>query len=401
VQSLGFSYDTANRIIHIANGINSNLTQTIGYDSLSRMTSVSSGADNESYQYDADGNRLNGVVNGAAQTYIYASNSNQLTSFSSGLSATYGYDAKGNTSIVNGTTSYLYNPFNRLSSAGGATNYINPEGQRLRKTGGSTGTTYFAPDASGALMAEYNGAWVDYVRLNGRLIGRMSGGQAYAIHVDQVGRPEEVTDSSRAVVWRAQNYPFNQNVTLANITLNLGFPGQYYDAETWLWHNGYRDYSSGFGRYLESDPIGLAGGINTYAYVGNNPLSYVDRSGLFPNPAELTCVDPVQPVCWAGVAVDIGATALVVSEVFAPKKPLIQWAKPKPGSKPKNCPAGTLPIDQYPGLSKDDVHDIKDAVGAGPRDWTGIDRDGNVITGDPLTGDAVPNGPYGPMVNHN
>jgi RHS repeat-associated protein len=168
---------------------------------------------------------------------------------------------------------------------------INPEGQRLRKAGGSTGTTYFAPDVRGALMAEYNGVWVDYVRLNGRLIGRMSGGQAYAVHVDQVGRPEEVTDSSRAVVWRAENYPFNQNVTLANITLNLGFPGQYYDAETRTWNNGYRDYISKFGRYLESDPVGLAGGVNTYAYVGGNPLSRVDPYGLWS--VTITAIDGI------------------------------------------------------------------------------------------------------------
>src|SRR6185437_9817070 len=159
--------------------------------------------------------------------------------------------------------------------------YINPEGQRLRKAGGSTGTTYFAPDSSGDLMAENdNGTWVDYVRLNGRLIGRISGGQVDAIHTDQVDRPDTVTDASQNVIWHAKNYPFGSTVTLANITLNLGFPGQYYDAETWLWNNGYRDYNSGFGRYIESDPIGLGGGVNTYAYVGSNPISYVDFLGL-------------------------------------------------------------------------------------------------------------------------
>jgi RHS repeat-associated protein len=131
------------------------------------------------------------------------------------------------------------------------------------------------------MLAEYSGgAWIDYVWLNGRLIGRVAGGQRYAIHDDQVGRPEAVTDGSGAVVWRAQNFAFTQNVTTAGIVLNLGFPGQYYDAETSAWNNGFRDYKSALGRYVESDPIGLDGGINTYAYVSDDPLIHTDLMGL-------------------------------------------------------------------------------------------------------------------------
>lgn len=272
-QSLGFTYDNVNRITQITNGIDNTLTQNFGYDYMSRLTSVYSGADNESYQYDANGNRTNqtGTIDSVSAT------SNQLVSSGSNL---YGYDANGNTTTVAGAQLYHYDAFNRMNSAAGTNYYVNPEGQRLSKAG-SSGTTYFAPVAGNVLMAENPGSgWIDYVWLNGRLISRIAGGQTYAIHDDQVGRPEAVTDANQTVVWRAQNLAFTQNIILSTITFNLGFPGQYFDSETSAWNNGYRDYKSGLGRYLESDPVGLTGGFNTYAYVGSNPLSFSDLLGL-------------------------------------------------------------------------------------------------------------------------
>ncbi|WP_267222557.1 RHS repeat-associated core domain-containing protein [Dyella silvae] len=282
VQSLGVSYDTANRVVGIANGVDNQMSQSFGYDAMSRLTSAySAGADNESFSYDANGNRQSQMLNGAWTTVTANGSNNQVTQLSGASNVGYGYDARGNLTTVAGVSTFTYDVFNRLASAGSATYYVSPEGQRLRKSVNGV-STFFAPDASGPLLAENSGSgWNDYVWLNGRLIGRTVGGQLQAIHDDQVGRPEAVTDASRTVVWRARNYAFDRTVVQDNVVpLNLGYPGQYYDAESELWNNGFRDYSPSLGRYIESDPIGLSGGINTYAYVGGNPLSHVDPYGL-------------------------------------------------------------------------------------------------------------------------
>ena len=82
-------------------------------------------------------------------------------------------------------------------------------------------------------------------------------------------------------MWRAKNFAFDRQVTLANaVPLNLGFPGQYFDAESGNWNNGFRNYYGSLGRYIESDPAGLTGDINTYAYAMNDPTMFVDSLGL-------------------------------------------------------------------------------------------------------------------------
>jgi len=83
------------------------------------------------------------------------------------------------------------------------------------------------------------------------------------------------------VVWHVKLEAFDRSVLSTSIgDFNIGFPGQYRDAEKQSWYNYFRDYDATTGRYLQSDPIGLSGGLNTYAYVENNPLVNEEPLGL-------------------------------------------------------------------------------------------------------------------------
>jgi RHS repeat-associated protein len=109
----------------------------------------------------------------------------------------------------------------------------------------------------------------------------------YYIHSDHLNTPRAVTNQNQQLVWRWENQePFGNSPPeenpsgLGGFELNLRFPGQYFDKETGLAYNYFRDYDPQTGRYVQSDPIGLAGGLNTYTYVGSAPLRYSDPTGL-------------------------------------------------------------------------------------------------------------------------
>ncbi|MEJ2403694.1 MAG: RHS repeat-associated core domain-containing protein [Candidatus Thiodiazotropha sp.] len=114
--------------------------------------------------------------------------------------------------------------------------------------------------------------------------GAETGGEGSTLvylHTDHLGTVVKATDEAQNVVWDAVRKPFGERtVAVAEVAVLLGFPGQYFDEETNNYYNYFRDYDPTTGRYLQSDPIGLWGGFNTYAYVGGNPLYWVDSDGL-------------------------------------------------------------------------------------------------------------------------
>jgi RHS repeat-associated protein len=94
-------------------------------------------------------------------------------------------------------------------------------------------------------------------------------------------------------MWTWFSDPFSTDAANANpagagaFAYNIRFAGQVFDGKAGLHQNGFRDLDPAIGRYVESDPIGLNGGINTYAYGGDSPVTVIDPLGLFLWPWEI------------------------------------------------------------------------------------------------------------------
>ncbi|WP_427454465.1 RHS repeat domain-containing protein [Litorimonas sp. WD9-15] len=157
---------------------------------------------------------------------------------------------------------------------------------RVSKTLADGSIIHYHYDEQGRMMAETDGLTGATIRdyiwfgLSPVAVDSAADGLHY-IHTDHLGRPAFVTDPSGTSVWDGGiTTPFGYSLgVVGTFTQKLMFPGQYRDEETGYDQNWNRTYDPELGRYLQSDPIGLAGGLNRYAYVGGNPVSYIDPTG--------------------------------------------------------------------------------------------------------------------------
>jgi RHS repeat-associated protein len=294
--------------------------QAFSYDELSRLTTAN-GATNWSYGYDASGNRTAASAGAAARGYTVAATSNRLDALTN-PGRSMAYDVAGNTlsdvqsgSAANYTATYSLEGRLAAMAQGSTTTAsfrYDAFGRRVARTvtqrqchptrPGQCTTiasvpVLFAYDQSNHLIGEYSASGTlitEYVWLGDTPVAVIKpdaaasdGVQIYAIHADHLDTPRVILDAQGNVRWRWMGEPFGASAAeeqptpgLAALQQNLRFPGQQYEAFGGRHYNHFRDYDPTMGRYVQSDPIGLNGGINTYAYVNGNPLTYVDPLGL-------------------------------------------------------------------------------------------------------------------------
>jgi len=285
-----------------------NYPNTYVYDPLYRLTDVIPGGlvvgTLESYTYNATGDRLGVTLNGGhTQVYTYEDGSHHLTAIGSTART---YDANGNTLTGAGAT-LTYDNRNRLSQSvglnGTALYGYNGRGERVSKSqSGLEASSLWVPaiyayGESGQLLGDYTSAvavQTEYIYLDSTPIAAIRGGQPYYVETDHLSTPRALvkpgaTSASDVTVWTwnllgntfgadaPDEDPDGDNVAFQ---FNLRYPGQYADAEMGFNYNRFRYFESATGRYLESDPIGLGGGFNTYSYVDSDPLEFADPKGL-------------------------------------------------------------------------------------------------------------------------
>lgn len=312
---LTYTYDNDDNITNIANGVTAASSLAYSYDArerLSRTVAQTGTLRREDIAYDANGNRTAverrtaATTVAATQTDIYAktAGTNRLASIVSTGTATgtrsITYDARGNTasetrpSSVSVSTAYdghaRLTSYTRTGQAAQA-NVYNGMDERVivssTPSGGATTTRRFVYDPDGRVIGEYGTSatnviaeriWMTPEISDAGMFGGDDGTGGYAPIAIVIGSTLRWVHGNHLGV--PATYNSNTGAAIATPAYTLpGFPGQFL-TYTDLYYNKYRDYDTSTGRYIQGDPIGLAGGSNSYLYAMGNPVGYVDPMGL-------------------------------------------------------------------------------------------------------------------------
>ncbi len=330
-------YDLSGNVVELNDGS----TRQFDYDALNRLVgtnytfSGSEGSETHSYFFDANNNllqrRFSGVDVESSTRIAYEPDSNRISAASSGEPSTVELDASGRVlKYASGDTlSLSYNQAGRLESLarvdtglpneatspryaravyGYNGNSQRTQRQRWINTLSGSGSTVarqqdfsnFIFDASGKLLSERREIFgneservrIDHVETiwldDEPIVSIAADGTLTWLITDHLNTPRMGFDNAGAQVWHWSGDGFGsarpqisaQDSRVPTVQVDLRFPGQYYDEESGLHYNWHRYYMPDHGRYLTSDPIGLIGGPNTYAYAHARPTALTDFLGL-------------------------------------------------------------------------------------------------------------------------
>ena len=346
VQDLNYQYDANGNISQIDRPLRDNWLQLFDYDELNRLINEAREGQAISYEYDGVGNRLSrskhleGEDSANTKQYQYAESANRLDKINNKKLI---YDLNGNLiEDKSGKRKFRYDVTNRLTEyfkdGELKSSYTyNSFGQRIKKTieraknnDDDHKSLTFTYLPSGWLLSENGhddvsekGFTRDYIWLGSKPIaqiksrfkadGSIKNQEINYIHTDHLHTPRVATDENQNIVWRWDSDAFGEQKSQRDpdsngkkVVIRLRFPGQYFDGESKLHYNHYRDYDPRIGRYIQGDPIGLDGGYNLYLYGNSNPINNFDPEGK-----SWTTIDfLLHYMTGGGATVDLGSVGL-------------------------------------------------------------------------------------------
>ena len=319
---LSYAYDADDNMTAISDAVTPANSVAYAYDNRDRLVRADNAQGQyarQDFVYDANGNRMavewrtaaNDTVPAKADSYARTAGTNRLASLTGdGSTRQFVHDAHGNlaaetrTDALGGSVSVTtaYDSYGRLTGYTQASlpaltmayNGLDDRVSLTESVGGTpTGIKHYVYDSMGRMLGEYgtsaNDSRAEYIYLtpdaandNPSPYGGDDGTGGYSllaiIASGGVGNPETLWVHSSHLGVPVLTVDASGNETPPGVYAQIMFPGQVKTLPD-LYYNRYRDYDPTTGRYIQADPIGLAGGANPYLYAEGNPVRFIDPTG--------------------------------------------------------------------------------------------------------------------------